>query len=378
MTTVRTKDYLLGVAERFLPGSYVASLKEPGPGYEVLQAAAAVFERVSAAAVRLYQNAYIVSAEGGSEATAEVEFYRSNAAAGGLTILAGTVVRSKGGRLFVLPVDVPVGAAALTAGPHTVRATVQSYQHNEPGPATAIADGTALQGEIDTVVHLRTDPPYADPTLRVRQVADAEGGAPPALSALGEDRGITRSPGESVDAYRVRIRQLLDTVSYDAIVRLLDQAIAPYGGGYTLIETYEETYQTCWDAPAEPVGAAAPTLFVYDDPADPTPFQNRWLDTGEHAAAFIVVLPLFAAILDMGGAYDDTAVTKGEHASVFNTGWRAQSAYDIPASADEDVILPLAYDGLDLPHQAFYRGIFERLQRAKAGGVAAVVEVEGQ
>jgi hypothetical protein len=56
-----------------------------------------------------------------------------------------------------------------------------------------------------------------------------EGGAFPTLDYIGFEREIPRSPGESDDAYRLRIAAIPDTVSPNAIRRAANRVLAPYG-----------------------------------------------------------------------------------------------------------------------------------------------------
>jgi hypothetical protein len=217
--------------------------------------------------------------------------------------------------------------------------------------------------------------------MAVRQVADASGGAAPMLDGLGVDRGMPRIAGEGDPAYRLRLRTLPDTVSPGAVDRAVSSIFAPYGKAHDLVETFEMTYQTCWDAPGDPIAANPdydPSLCCYDDPRDPVPFRNRWLDAVEHRAAFIVVVPTIGAIEDVGMAYDDPATDSAGHVSPDSGGRRAYAAFDVPATFSSVLGLQGGYDGFDLPLQAVYLGTWQAIQSVRAAGVAAVVEREGE
>lgn len=368
----------LALFDRLFPESYLEPLKSPGPGYELYQAAAQVGARVSLAADRVDQCAYIFTAPTGSFATVNVLFSRQVNTAGDVTVKAGTVVvTSKGDRRFATTADAVFSGGALGPISAPARAVAMGYEYNVRGQRTA-ADGEILPGEIDTVLELFEDPVFGDPTIVVSQVDDATGGAPAALGQHGFDRGLPQRPGEDPEAYRARIRRLPDVVTPAAIRRAIDAVFLRYGVVPTLIETWEPTYQTCWDAPTQPVGELDPDLFVYDDPRPNPPFRNRWLDEVDFRAAFIVVVPALLPLQDYGFCYDDPGTQPGDFNQDVGSvhGMRAASAYDV---ADTFTIeLQPCYDGPDLQLQAVYLGLFELLQEIKAAGVSAVVELEGQ
>ena len=267
-----TQADLLALLERVQAPHYIDPIKAQGPGYEMYQAFAKVFERASLAVGRLECDVFILTAGGGETSTATVTFTRPNAAAGVVVLKAGTiVVTSKGGHQYVLPQDLTL--TGTSAGPALVRAIAQGFEYDQPGPKTT-ATGAVLEGEIDTIELPLQDPAYGDPTVVVAQTTDGVGGMPAMLDALGEDRGIRRQDGEADGPYRERIRALPDTVSPDAIKRLVTRLLSPYTDApYEFIETFDIKYQTCWDAPSTPIAANPdydPNLFAYDDPRTDT------------------------------------------------------------------------------------------------------------
>lgn len=48
------------------------------------------------------------------------------------------------------------------------------------------------------------------------------------LSGLAEDRGFTKAPGEATEAFRARILQIPDLVTFDAIVAAVNAILAPF------------------------------------------------------------------------------------------------------------------------------------------------------
>lgn len=325
-----SQQALLDLFDRLLPGHYLDPLKSPGPGYEFLQAVAAMNARVSEAVQHIGTGNYILSATGGAKATATVEFYRATFIFGAFTINAGTVVGTALGYRYVTTAPVVFGATDY--GPHsvTVEAVVAGWEWNQPGPVTSAA-GEVLAGPIDQLVTPLTTPDFADPTLQVRQVTAATGGVSPMLDGLGLDRGITRLPGESDAAYRARIYYLADTVSPGAIQRAGDRVLLPVllpaGLAYFWLETCLWEYQTAYDCPPNVVAVPTPppslNIFVYVDSTTPVPFpptdpynpinglSNRYMDEFDVSAALVFWLPYldtdaetarvysgFAAVLD--------------------------------------------------------------------------------
>lgn len=300
----------LDLFDRLLPDHYLVPLKDTGPGYEYLQAVAAVAARISEAVQHIGTGNYILSATGGAKATATVEFYRPTFNAGAFTVDAGTVVGTSLGYRFVT--TAPVSFGATDYGPHQVQveAEVASWEWNQSGPITTAA-GAVVAGEIDRIEVPLTTPAFADPSVQVRQVTSATGGISPMLDALGIDRGVARQSGESDRSYRTRIYYLADTVTPGAIQRASDRTLLPVllprGLDYFWIETADLEYQTAYDCPPNIASARPPpatlNTFVYLDasliPAVPSldpynPFgglSNRYMDEFDNAAALVFWLP---------------------------------------------------------------------------------------
>lgn len=197
-----TQDDILALFDRILPSHYLTPLKEPGPGYEYLQAVALMVSRVSHAISRVGSGSYIGSSTGGSYATVTVELTRPNAFFGACTLLGresapqGTLVGTSDEYYYQLLNDVTFGEGDL--GPHLVqaRAVVRGWLWNRKGPFTT-EDGELIEGPINRLVlpvfPTTPSPPNFDPTILVRQVSDAAGGSAPMLDGIGNDRGISRN-----------------------------------------------------------------------------------------------------------------------------------------------------------------------------------------
>lgn len=379
------KAYFENVITKSMPESYLAPIRQnPNSGWEIYQAESAVAARVSLAVERFECGSFVMFAPAGARAEAEVEFTRPTAAAGAVTILAGTrVTTSAGDREFELLENVVFGALETGPKPARVVAIADGYEWNVPG-ARITAGGEFIPGSIDVFKALRTDPPYGDITFAVAQPADAVGGAAPMLEGLGADRGITRRPGESIDAYRLRIRTLPDTVSPAAIRRTVASILAPLGIGFDFIETWQIEYQTSFDAPSP--NAGTPTylnplppppfntdLFVYDDPRSDYPLQNVWLDDLEFRGAFVIVLQ-GATLWDCGFALDDPGTQPQDFRDIDTGRQRGTPALDIPLDVDPVFIYASTWSGYDIDYSATASALWRLLQEIKAAGVAALLE----
>lgn len=458
LTSFVQQDFL-DLFDRLFPLHWLSPIKDPGPGYEVLQSYARLFERLSVAVCTFGADAFISSAQGGALATGEVEFYRADgnadlfgsaasvtAVGGGKTTITGLadVTPDMVGLYLTLsncaspanngswlitdflssssvqvaltgsapdgnngnirwslgtPVTVRAGSVVTTSrsgrdftttsdalfypgelGPITVavQATAYGYEWNVPGEVIT-ADGTALPGEIDTIKTLIESPVMGDINVRVRQLVATSGGRDAALDALGRDRGFERAPSEADSTYRGRVSALPDTISLGAVERACLASMRSYDANYEIIETWEMSYQTCWDAPNAtfPGSNFDTTCFVYDDPRAPIPFRGRWLDESEHRGAFIVVVENIQPLSDTGMVYDDSAMTRDALMSPNTGGRRALGAFDVDSYIEAFGYLQGSWDGYDGPHRALYKGLYDKLQSLKAAGVAAILERKG-
>jgi len=363
-----TEEDMLALLDRVFPEWYLQPIKDPGPGYELYQAFAALMSRVSESAGHLECSAFILLSGGAFHATAAVEFYRASVFAGAFTVRAGTIVRtSKTNRSYALINDVVFGAGDYIL-PGLVRAVAPGAEYNVSGPVFT-ADNTLLEGEIDTIPLPFLDPVFAEPTIQVRQIADAEGGQAAVLDQHGLDRNLPRLPGENDEVYKGRIRMLPDTVSIDAIRNQLDAIFLPAGFSYDLIETWENRYNTCWNQPnsgTNPIFGEL-TQLAYNDPRTDR-FIPRWMSERDHRAAFVVIVPDFPAFADRGMAYNDPAMV--------GLTTRGTSAWSAPVF-DTDVALSGVYNGEDddaaAGRAAFLRNVWDILRQVKGGGVAVAL-----
>jgi hypothetical protein len=294
-------------------------------------------------------------------------------------------------------VDAVFGALDTEVLSVPIAAEVPSDQFNVRGQFTT-ADGTVIPGEIDVAEFLDEDPVYSDLSIVPRQILDTSGGVFGLLDEHGRDRGLPRHRGEPDAAYRQRIRMLPDTVSPAAIRRQVQAFLAPYGltaADWRFDETFLHQWQECWDAPSANAGTptfqavlpSAPfntNLFAYDDERDETDWPvtfiaGRYLDTLDARGAFYVIVPRLPTLLDLGMAYDDTAVTPLDHTISVGTitGRRAQAAFDVPATADLGLIVQGAYDGTDIDQNSLWSRLGQLLDEVRAAGVYAELLLRG-
>lgn len=370
-----SQDFLNAI-DRALDDGYLAPLKAYEDGYELLQGYAKVGERCSLAVRRLELDGFILSSAGPQKATVAATFYRATSAAGAGTVLTGTILRcSIGGQLFRTIADAVFGALDLTKTV-TAEALGYGYEWNIKGPFVDRA-GTVWPGELDTIDLPLQSPPFFDDTIQVRNDADADGlGRPGTLDLIGNERGLPRQPNEPDGNYKIRIRNLPDTISPNAILRQLANYFRPLGLGWRAVETWQHEYQECFDAPAEPATAYQnydQNLFCFDDPRPGSPMQNRWLGENDYLGAFIVEIARPPTISDYGFAYDDTAASEADLKS--SMGIRAVPAYDVPDSLSPPSLAP-CYDGLDFGLQDVVVNAFALLDEIKAGGVYVAIVIQ--
>lgn len=384
---VYDQQHFLDLFDRLFPYDYLAPMKiNPNSGYELLQAFAAVGERISQAVEHLECGALVIFSTGGELALVPVIFTRPPPAVGALTIKQSTLVTTPRGDYQFLTnedLDAPV------AGTFTVMATAvaNGWQWNVRGQRIA-ANGEVLEGEIQKVLIFRQDPSYGDPSVTASQIIDAINGKSADLDALADNRGLNRVPAEPDDPFRLRVRSLPDVVSPDAIRRIVTSRLGPLNIPFDIIEVFEHRYQEEYDAPSPNPGTPTfqlvpppnpdfnPNLFCYDDPRplSLTRFADVWLDLLEYRGAFLVIVPNDLTLFDFGLAYDDPGMTPADFKNPTTGHQRGTSAYDIPSTAPAALVYVAAYDGYDTERAAVYAGLYQDLQAAKPFGVAALMD----
>lgn len=376
------QQYFLDLIDRLLPEEYLRPIKSnPDAGYEIFQALAAVAARLSQALHEVECGLVMMYAGGPSYATGNVQLYRENAAAGAVTVLAGTLVSTSAGkRQFELVEDAVFGGSDLQITV-AVKAVAPGYEYNVLGQRVSAA-GEILPGEIDTVDVALQSPSYGDPTIRVKQESDITGGYPDWLAGHGANRGLTQLGNETEDAFRARMRALPDTVTPAAMLRLVSRILDPYGIPWELFEAFQIDYVTCWDAPSPNVGtptyqATLPTSARYDsnllfwDSDSVDRYQPRWLSQDDYTGAFIVVVDRDFTVQEYGMALDDPGVFYSDFIGAQGK-TRGTPAFDAPDPTS--VVSAGALDGFDATWDAAVSALYAELQKAKAASASAIVD----
>ena len=366
--------YFLRVADQTLEEDYVKGL-QAGEGYEILQAQAKIFARVSQAIKANAEGMLAAYARGPTLSEGTVEFYRTATGGGAFTVKSGTIVSANEGRFYRVLEDAVF--TSLDLGPHAVRvrAIFRDYQHNVIGQ-TITPSGHTINGEIDTITVLIEDPPLQEPAIKVRQITDFSGGRSAQLDLLALQEGLSRRTREGDESLSYRIRNLPDNITPAAIERQVQTLIEPYGLRYEFIESWDPTFQMAYDMTP---GSAYANIFVYDDKRSRYFRAINWYaDDVEQWGTFYVNIGKCQPIRDYGGLYDDTAATTGHLYSATSHGHRAVSAYDLPdmSTVGAGTSLAIGYDCRDVAHDALMASISEMMQTCRAAGIKAGLHQE--
>lgn len=368
---IRSQAELLAMIDRVLDSDYINGLKA-GEGYEIVQAQAKEFARISLAIRNTGDGLFAAYASGGSFSTGIVELFRTSTVSPACTVLAGTIVQARGGKLFRTIQDAVFGAN--DQGPYAVgvRSVFEEWQANTEGQT--VTHGVTVPGEIDTIRTLIQDPLYADPTIMVRQLAPTSGGKSPMLDLLARGNNLSRNSGESDDSLSYRIRNLPDNLTPGAIERMLRTILGPAGARWEYVEPIELDFQTVYDAPEDS------NVFTYDDPRPRYfPAVNWYADDREQWATFYAVVGKIQPMADYGGAYDDPAVAALGLISPVTRGRRAIPSYDLPDSSTFGTMddLGLAYDGRDVGQDGLLNSLYDQMQSLRAAGIVGGLLQEG-
>lgn len=371
-------DYFLRMLDRDLPDAYVKGLKTGG-GYELLRGDAAVAARVARMVYTWDQATLAGYATIGQKATGWVYLYRATSAAGAGTVKAGTVVGTSDRRGFRIMSDVVFGSTELGPLPVAVEALLPGLEYNVDGEQQ-VAFGDAIPGQIDSVWLLIEEPELFDTSIRVRNPGPMEGGQDPQLEQLARDRGISpRQHGESVDAFRLRIKTIVRAVTPVGIEFSVNSVLrrwSPFSSG-SVIDSWDWQLQTGYDCPIPAASHFPPTTFVYDDPRPPAP-QNRWLShEGANGGEFYLVLPVLPCLQDQAFFLGDPAVTPADRDTPATDGGRRSASFlglppDLPAE-----VLPWGLGAGDTARAGVYAAAVSLANDLRAGGVGVQPLLDG-
>lgn len=238
---------------------------------------------------------------------------------------------------------------------------------NARTPRLVVATYAAVDGQLGIEVDLALDAgdlgeattveveEYEDLGVTVSQPDPITGGAADALGAIGVDRGIGKTPGETDAAFRARLQAMPDIVSPAAIVRILDRILGSAGIPYELLETraIDELMGFTWDVHPYDVGQVCP-------PIDKLPGSEYvgqgavFLGPGTLTRFFVVCIGQgFEG--EFGSFYD---------ADTFFPG--APNAWDV-----------MFLDGFPLGYAALAGQVYEEINRARAAGVGFMLIRDG-
>ena len=167
---------------------------------------------------------------------------------------------------------------------------------------------------------------YEDLGISVSQPDAIMGGVSGTLDAIGADRGQGRVPGETDDEYRFRLSELSDTISPNAIERILDCILTPCGIRFTISEAGDinSLMGFTWDVHPYDFGQIAP---VSKPPGSEYVGQGGvYLGESTYTRFFIITVscPELATVglfYDDGpfpNAYDDIQFYDGDQAQNFD------------------------------------------------------------
>lgn len=284
------------------------------------------------------------SSNGGIARLDSVGVFRATAVAGSWRLGEEIVQASSGAVGKVISFGAHFAVEATGGGAFTTGTVVGSYSGSSATfsgvvracelPAAASVAWSVLDWVLDVGLTATNLEPFS-------------GGRLPVLEELGEERNIPRSVAEPEATYRARVLAADDVVSPNALLRIANRTLAPYGGRGCLREVGTSKLPGLfYDVPPDGIAAHA---FAYDmDPA--VRLGDRWkvlLSFADFRGFFLMGVPRFG--LGDFSAYADVAFADSE--SVFLDGYPATDAS---------------------LHSAVYAG----LQHAKLGGVGFELYVE--
>jgi hypothetical protein len=171
----------------------------------------------------------------------------------------GRVLATATGASPVLVLEAVYGAFSATAGSIT---DVTGTRSGATLTVSTVENGAALATDVGTTTWQVMS--WSDKfRLRVANVAVVSQGAMGVLDAIGAERGIARSPGESDASYRARAKAIADVVSPNAIRRIGNRIWAPYSGSVCLREIGQTLFPGVY-CDAMPTPQTTATAFAYD------------------------------------------------------------------------------------------------------------------
>lgn len=189
---------------------------------------------------------------------------------------------------------------------------------------------------------------WSDMSFTLVQIGAAAGGRDDMLRALGPERGVSQQEGESDDTFRERLSELADAVAPNAIRRIVNRALEPFG-------LVGKAFDVGQDLPTDDYfhGFFADVDFAdYYEPGDVYPLTPYHLALSDEEAYgwFFVVLPYLG-----GGEFGSSA----DEGPVFQVGSEFFDSAADYAFADGAPTLALAT----------YASIWNQIYQARMGEV---------
>lgn len=315
-------------------------------GWEMIEAFAEQWHRISQSVEDLARQGHISYAEGGTVASVTLTFSRiANTA---LTIKAGTPAFTSWGLFFILQ------EAVVWAGGDATDKTVLAF---------AIRANDDYNVPEESVVELRVPnaADLGDVTITVKNVNAAAGGAKPMLDMLVANRLLVREPGEDNETLRVRYRSFPDNITPGAMLRAIEAVFGPLELEAEYIDGYDAGMflDLCDPSLKGELYDAYCDAGVHADDPYKGKFQRMLLSREDSRRSFFVIVPEVGAIGEYG--IFAGASTKGPMDPV-------NEALDVSAN---DV--GGALDGRSLDRDAIYAAVWQALDARRAGGIRHAV-----
>lgn len=373
------QEYFLRMLERTLPPGYVEGLRQGG-GYELLRGNAAVGARLSEMLAHWDAATIAGYATIGQKARGWVYLYRRTTVGGAGIVKRGTLVGTRDRKLFRTQADVTFGQEDVGPFAVEVEAVIPGYDHNVDGEQNT-AFGDAIPGQIDSIWLLLEEPAFFDASIKVRNAGPMRWGTDAQLEQLARERGISpRLQNESVDAFRMRIKALVQAVTPAGIAKSVTAILRRWSPFFSaaVIDSWDPQYQGAYDAPIPASPNLDPLLFLYDDTSVPVPIHNRWLSAeGATGGEFILVLPQLPCLQEQTFFLGDPAVDPAQHETPGTDGGRRSYSYlDLPDQLPDD-ILPCGLGAGDSAAAGVYGSCVTLANDLRPAGVSVVPLLDG-
>ncbi len=257
--------------------------------------------------------------------------------------LLGTLLWMNGSTMLVGGAGAGAVTGTVTGAISGATATVAS---NDGSSVLVSEVGTAAWRVLDWAIDLG---------IQVTNPASPTGGLTPTLDALGNERKILRSYGETDDVYRERVASPADVVSPNAIIRAMNRVLVPAGVHGCFREVGRALFRGFF-YDGDPTSIDPDIAFAYDMDFTTRPADRYklYLDYTEFRAFFIITVPPIPGLNESGFAYDD-------HPTGF---------YDATPFND-------FYDGFPLQQGDLYRQLWNAIANVVAGGVGFDIVLDG-